>query len=134
MSRRPNRAPSPLPRWRRRSPRSSKGALQIEFHGGTLLTKELEIINAVKSGNIAIGDPGGAAATVFPQMGVFLVPYLVASYDQAYKMFNGEIGDRLDKAVSGQIQAQGPVLLRLRLPPFLEQPARRSPSRRICAA
>src|SRR3954449_1543070 len=75
----------------------SKGALQVDFHGGTLLTKELEIINAVKSGNIAMGDPGGAAATVFPEMGVFLVPYLVASYDQAYKMFNGQVGDRLDK-------------------------------------
>src|SRR4051795_142971 len=75
----------------------SKGALQVDFQGGTLLTKELEIMNAVKSGNIAIGDPGGAAATVFPQMGVFLVPYLVSSYDQAYKMLNGQIGDQLDK-------------------------------------
>jgi len=75
----------------------SRGELQVEFHGGTLLTKELEIINAVKAGNIAMGDPGGAAATVFPEMGVFLVPYLVASYDQAYKMFNGQIGERLDK-------------------------------------
>src|SRR6266849_1037793 len=75
----------------------SKGELVMEFHGGTLLTKELEIINAVKSGNIAMGDPGGAAATVFPEMGVFLVPYLVASYDQAYKMFNGQVGERLDK-------------------------------------
>src|SRR5207248_13493 len=67
----------------------SKGELAMEFHGGTLLTKELEIINAVKSGNIAMGDPGGAAATVFPEMGVFLVPYLVASYDQAYRMIDG---------------------------------------------
>ena len=75
----------------------SKGELAMEFHGGTLLTKELEIINAVKSGNVAMGDPGGAAATVFPEMGVFLVPYLVASYEQAYKMFNGQIGDKLDK-------------------------------------
>src|SRR3984893_17282729 len=75
----------------------SKGELQMEFHGGTLLTKELEIINAVKAGNIAMGDPGGAAATVFPEMGVFLVPYLIASYEQAYKLFNGEVGDRLDK-------------------------------------
>ena len=75
----------------------SKGELAMEFHGGTLLTKELEIINAVKSGNVAMGDPGGAAATVFPEMGVFLVPYLIASYDQAYKMFNGPVGERLDK-------------------------------------
>jgi len=75
----------------------SNGELVMEFHGGTLLTKELEIINAVKSGNIAMGDPGGAAATVFPEMGVFLVPYLIASYDQAYKLFNGAVGDRFDK-------------------------------------
>jgi TRAP-type C4-dicarboxylate transport system substrate-binding protein len=32
-------------------------------------------------------------------MGVFLVPYLVASYDQAYKMFNGQVGERLDKNI-----------------------------------
>ena len=68
----------------------------MQFYGSTLLTKELEIMNAVKSGNIAIGNPAGAAATVFPEMGVFLVPYLVRSYDQAYRMFNGAVGDRLD--------------------------------------
>jgi TRAP-type C4-dicarboxylate transport system substrate-binding protein len=73
------------------------GGFEIEFHAGTLLTKEIEVINAIKAGNIAIGDPGGAAATVFPEMGVFLVPYLVKSYDQAYKLFNGPIGDRLDR-------------------------------------
>jgi TRAP-type transport system periplasmic protein len=77
--------------------KQASSGLEIKFHAGTLLTKELEVINAVKSGNIAIGDPGGAAATVFPEMGVFLVPYLVKSYDQAYKMFNGAIGERLDR-------------------------------------
>jgi tripartite ATP-independent transporter DctP family solute receptor len=51
----------------------------------------------VKSGNIAIGNPAGAVATIFPEMGVFLVPYLVSSYDQAYRMFNGPIGDTLDR-------------------------------------
>ena len=54
-------------------------------------------MNAVKSGNIQMGNPAGAAATVFPEMGVFLVPYLVQSYAHAYKMFNGAIGDALDK-------------------------------------
>jgi tripartite ATP-independent transporter DctP family solute receptor len=77
--------------------KQSNGELEMEFFGSTLLSKELEIMNAVKSGNIAMGSPAGAAATVFPEMGVFLVPYLVKSYDQAYKMFNGPIGDKLDK-------------------------------------
>jgi tripartite ATP-independent transporter DctP family solute receptor len=75
----------------------SGGGLTIDFYPSTLLSKELEVMNAVKAGNIAIGNPGGAAATVFPEMGVFLVPYLVKSYDQAYAMFNGKIGDELDK-------------------------------------
>ena len=75
----------------------SKGALDVQFFGSTLLPKELEIMNAVKSGNIAIGNPAGAAATVFPEMAVFLVPYLVSSYDQAYKIFNGKVGDQLDR-------------------------------------
>ena len=77
----------------------SKGELDVQFFGGTLITKELETMNAVKSGNIAIGGPSGAAASVFPDMGVFLVPYLVQSYDHAYKMFNGAIGDKLDRGI-----------------------------------
>ena len=75
----------------------SNGELDMQFFGATLLSKELEIMNAVKSGNIAMGSPAGAAATIFPEMGIFLVPYLVKSYDQAYKMFNGAVGDALDK-------------------------------------
>ena len=54
-------------------------------------------MNAVKAGNIQIGNPAGAAATVFPEMGAFLVPYLIKDYDTAYRLFNGSVGDRLDE-------------------------------------
>ena len=75
----------------------SNGQLNVVFHGGTLLGKELEIMDAVKSGNVAIGTPVGAACTVFPEMCVFLTPYLVRDYNHAYSMFNGEIGKSLDE-------------------------------------
>ena len=75
----------------------SNGTLDVRFHGGTLLGKELEIMDAVKSGNIALGTPVGATCTVFPEMCVFLTPYLVRDYQHAYAMFNGEIGKRLDE-------------------------------------
>jgi tripartite ATP-independent transporter DctP family solute receptor len=75
----------------------SNGSLNAVFHGGTLLTKELEIMDAVKSGNIAMGSPAGAACTVFPEMCVFLTPFLVRDYHHAYAMFNGEIGKSLDE-------------------------------------
>ncbi len=74
----------------------SKGALDMQFFGKTLIPQELEIMNAVKSGNIAIGNPAGAAATVFPEMGAFLVPYLIKDYASAYAMFNGKVGKDLD--------------------------------------
>src|SRR5256885_13131903 len=45
----------------------SGGALNLVFHGGTLLPKELELMDAVKSGTVAIGNPAVAACTVFPQ-------------------------------------------------------------------
>jgi tripartite ATP-independent transporter DctP family solute receptor len=75
----------------------SKGALEMQFFGKTLIPQEMEIMNAVKSGNIQIGSPAGAAATVFPEMGAFLVPYLVKDYKSAYSMLNGKIGESLDK-------------------------------------
>ncbi len=77
----------------------SKGEIDMRFHGGTLLAKEMEIMNAVKSGNVAVGSPSGAAATVFPEMGALLVPYLVKDYKQAYAIMNGKIGDMIDKKI-----------------------------------
>src|SRR5204863_1871593 len=77
----------------------SKGALDLQFFGEPLIPQELEVMNAVKSGSIAIGSPSGAAATVFPEMGAFLVPYLVRDYAHAYAMFNGAIGDKLDREI-----------------------------------
>jgi TRAP-type transport system periplasmic protein len=77
----------------------SNGALEMQFFGKTLIPQELEIMNAVKSGSVAMGSPAGAAATVFPEMGAFLVPYLVKDYATAYAMFNGKVGDKLSKQI-----------------------------------
>ena len=77
----------------------SKGALDVQFFGKTLIPQELEIMNAVKSGSVAMGSPAGAAATVFPEMGALLVPYLVKDYASAYAMLNGRIGDKLSKQI-----------------------------------
>ena len=42
----------------------SKGELQVEFFGGTLLTKEIDVMNGVKTGSIAIGSAGTHPARV----------------------------------------------------------------------
>jgi tripartite ATP-independent transporter DctP family solute receptor len=75
----------------------SKGDIQVEFFGATLISKEIEIANAVKTGNIAMGTASGGAATITPEFGVFIVPYLVPDYKTAYAMFNGKIGQQFDE-------------------------------------
>src|SRR5260370_13663633 len=45
----------------------SNGELHMQFFGPTLMSNELEIMNAGKSGNIAIGNPAGAAAADVPR-------------------------------------------------------------------
>jgi TRAP-type transport system periplasmic protein len=77
----------------------SKGTLQIRYHAATLMTKEAEAIDAVKSGNIAMSSPVGAASSLFPEIGVFTVPYLVRDYKHAYAMFNGEVGKELSALI-----------------------------------
>ena len=47
--------------------RRSNGSINMIFHGGTLLNKELEIMDAVKSGNVAVGSPIGAAPRCSPR-------------------------------------------------------------------
>src|SRR3979409_2726815 len=47
----------------------SKGALDVQFFGKTLIPQELEIMNAVTSGNGAMGSPAGRPATLSPALG-----------------------------------------------------------------
>src|ERR1700691_3481266 len=77
----------------------TNGALEMQFFGKTLIPQELEIMNAVKSGSIAMGSPAGAAATIFPEMGALLVPYLVKDYTSAYAMLNGRIGNKISSEI-----------------------------------
>jgi tripartite ATP-independent transporter DctP family solute receptor len=76
--------------------RRAKGDMEVQFFGGTLISKEIEIVNAVKTGSVTMGSASGASATITPEFGVFIVPYLVPNYKTAYAMFNGKIGERFD--------------------------------------
>src|SRR4051812_41322178 len=84
----------------------SKGEIVAQFEAGTVLTKEVEITNAVKAGNATIGTPIGATASLFPEMGVFIVPYLISSYEQAYKTLDGKVGDQLNKVFIEKYQVK----------------------------
>lgn len=84
----------------------TQGALDVQFHPGTLLTKEIEIINAVKTGSIQAGTPSGASATTFPEINVLLSPYLVRDYEHAYRVLNGPIGENIDQQIQQKYQCK----------------------------
>jgi tripartite ATP-independent transporter DctP family solute receptor len=84
----------------------SKGAIDVQFHPGTLINKEIEIINAVKTGSIAAGTPSGASGTTFPEINVLLSPYLVRDYEHAYRVLNGPIGDKIDEQIQSKYQCK----------------------------
>lgn len=73
------------------------GELHSQTEVKTILTRKADVTNAVKAGNVAIGTPTGAAATLFPEMGVFLVPYRINTYPQGYKVLGGGVGDALSQ-------------------------------------
>ncbi len=100
----------------------SNGQLNVVFHGGTLLSKELEIMDAVKSGNVAIGTPGrrglhGVSRDV-------RVPHAVPGARLQPRLLDVQRRDRQEprRDVPEEVQGQDPVLLRLRVPSLLEQP------------
>lgn len=86
--------------------KQSNGELQMTFYPGTLISKELEIIDAVKSGNVAMGSPSGALPSVVPESGVFNVPFLIRDYDHAYKLLNGEVGKQLSELILNKYKLQ----------------------------
>lgn len=84
----------------------TKGALDASFHGATLITKEVEVINAVRTGSIAAGTPSGASATTFPEVNVMLTPYLIRDYEHAYRVMNGPIGEKIDQQIQAKYQCK----------------------------
>ncbi len=84
----------------------SAGALQVNYYQGTLLTKEAEIVDAVKSGNIALGTPAAAAGSMFPEINVLMAPYLLRGYDHTYRVLNGEIGKQLAAEIESKYKVK----------------------------
>ena len=83
--------------WRRKSTAQSKGALDVQFFGKTLIPQELEIMNAVKSGTSRSAARPAPPQPCFPRWARCSCPIWSRTMRPAYAMFNGRIGDKLDK-------------------------------------
>jgi len=52
--------------WMTKEINQGSTGLQLRHHAATLMTREVEAIDAVQSGNIAMSDPGGSGPLLIP--------------------------------------------------------------------
>ncbi len=76
------------------------GAIRVEVFPAGQLGNDSQILDGAKLGAIDLAMTGNPFFSSFaPEMNVLDLPYLFRDYDQAYKVLDGPIGERLLKAV-----------------------------------
>jgi len=126
-------AVSPSTGWRKKSPRSRKARSTCQVLGKTLIPQELEIMNAVKSGSVAMGSPAGAAATVFPEMGALAGALSGEGLMPPRTPCSTDGSATRSASRSRTTKGQGSLLFRLRLPAIFGLRRSRSSNRKTCA-
>jgi tripartite ATP-independent transporter DctP family solute receptor len=74
----------------------TNGDIKIEIYPAGQLGSERELIEAVQTGIIGMTIVSGNPATGFvPDIGVFSLPFIFDSWDEAYDVFDGPIGQKV---------------------------------------
>lgn len=80
----------------------SKGALEVQVYPGSQLGNDATVIGAVRGGTIDIMMAGSVNfAGLTPQIGALDLPFLFRSPEHAYKVLDGQIGQRLMTGLEG---------------------------------
>ena len=83
-------------RMKERLAESSGGRLKIDIYPSGVLGSEVQCIEQLQSGELAMTKTSTAAMESFiPELGVFGVPYLFDDEEHYWKVINGEIGNDL---------------------------------------
>ena len=74
----------------------TNGDIKIEIYPSGQLGSERELIEAVQTGVIGMAIVSGNPTTGFvPDIGVFSLPFIFDSWDEAYEVFDGPIGQKI---------------------------------------
>lgn len=72
------------------------GKVSVELFAGETLGTEQEMIEQVQSGALEMQLVGGGAMqNIIPEYAVLQLPFMVESFEEAYAVLDGEIGDEL---------------------------------------
>jgi len=73
----------------------SGGRINVEILGGGAAGGEREYVESIMMGSIQAGVASGAMANFFPEAMVTQIPYLFPNATVAWKVLDGEMGDKL---------------------------------------
>lgn len=74
----------------------SHGALEVQLHTRGQMGNDREMLEATQSGSLQISAIPTTALTRFePSLQIFDLPYLFPTYETAYKVLDGEIGQQI---------------------------------------
>jgi tripartite ATP-independent transporter DctP family solute receptor len=74
----------------------SHGALEVQLYTGGQNGSDREMLEAMQSGSLQISAIPTKALTRFePSLQIFDLPYLLPTYETAYKVLDGEIGQQI---------------------------------------
>lgn len=78
----------------------TNGNVTVELFAGEILGSEQEMLEQVESGAMELQLAGGSGMqNIVPEYAVLALPFMVETFDEAYAVLDGEIGDELrDKA------------------------------------
>ena len=72
------------------------GKVTVEIFPGEILGSEQEMLEQVRTGALDMELVGGGAMqNIIPEYSVLALPFMVESYEEAYAVLDGEIGDEL---------------------------------------
>lgn len=98
-------ATSPVSRslelWKSRMEAAAKGRLKVEIYHNSQLYKDSEVFPAVQNGSVEMGLVIVAQLSAYdPVFGIFDLPGLIQSYEQADKANKGELGKAFAERLS----------------------------------
>jgi len=74
----------------------TKGMVKVEIHPNASLGDERTLIEGMQMGTVNMGViTNGPVANFLPELAVFEMPFLFASPQEAYKVLDGEVGQRV---------------------------------------
>lgn len=77
----------------------SNGEITIKYHPQTIVSSEFKAVEMCKAGALAFCTMGGSTGTIFPNVQVLELPYIIRDHLQYYNIVRGPIGKEMEEEI-----------------------------------